>query len=171
MVEKMKKFTLVIARHGKASSFMEANSDFERVLKEKGIEQSHQVGKGLKEMLDGVDLVVSSSAVRAKHTAEILSTELGYSKKDIQLEPSIYESGLDEVMVVLKKIDSSNRKVLLVGHNPTWSDLVNLFQPKAIAGLRTSDIAVVSFEIPGWDAVHPMGGELLYIGKFEEDTI
>ena len=118
-----------------------------------------------------VDLLVSSSAVRAKHTAEILSKELGYSKKEIQLEPSLYESGLDEVMAVLKNIGSSNKKVLLVGHNPTWSDLVNLFQPKPVAGLRTSDVAVITFEIPGWEAVHPMGGELLYIGKFDEHTI
>ena len=167
----MKKFTLIVARHGKASSIMDASSDFERVLKEKGIEQSHSVGKGIKEMLGDVSLVVASSAIRAKHTAEILSKELGYSKKEIQLESSLYESGLDEVMKVLKNIDSSNKKVLLVGHNPTWSDLVNLFQPKPIIGLRTSDIAVITFEIPSWDAVHPMGGELLYTGKFEEDTI
>jgi phosphohistidine phosphatase len=171
MVEKMKKFTLIVARHGKASSIMDASSDFERVLKDKGVEQSHHVGRSLKAMLNDVDLVVSSSAVRAKHTAEILAKELSYSEKDIQLEPSLYESGLDEVMVVLKEIDVSNKIVLLVGHNPTWSDLVNLFQPKSVAGLRTSDIAVITFDIPGWEAVHPMGGELLYIGKFEEDTI
>ena len=170
MAEKMKKFTIVISRHGKSSSITDAKSDFERALKARGVEETRHVGSSLKDMLENIDLVVSSSAVRAKHTAEILAKELGYSKKEIQLEPSLYESGLDDVLLVLKSICSSNKKVLLVGHNPTWSDLVNLFQPKPTDVLRTSDVAVITFEIPGWEALHPMGGKLLYIGKFDEHT-
>ena len=68
MAEKMKKFTIVIARHGKSSSITDAKSDFERALKTRGVEETRHVGSSLKEMQGNIDLVVSSSAVRAKHT-------------------------------------------------------------------------------------------------------
>ena len=171
MVQKMKNFTIVLARHSKSLPILGSSFDFERGLKDKGIEQAHHVGKSLKNIVNTIDLVVSSSAVRAKHTAEIISKELGYPKKEIQLEDSFYEAGLDDVLLVLKNISPSNKKILIVGHNPTWSDLVNLFQPKPTVELRTSEVAIITFAIPDWKALHPMGGELIYIGKFDEHTI
>lgn len=166
----MKELTLIIARHGKAESGIDSKSDFERNLKEKGIEQSVIVGKGLEKEINSVDLVISSSANRARKTAEILAKELSYSKKNIQFESSLYESGIEEILTVVKNIKSSSAKVLLVGHNPAWSDLVNLLQSSSFVGLRTSDVAILKFEIPKWELIHPMSGELVYIGRFEEDN-
>jgi len=165
----MNKFTLIIARHGKASLMMGSDTDFKRVLKDRGVEESKHVGTSLKKMIGNVDLVISSSAVRAKHTAEIISKELDYSIEKIQLEPSLYESGIEDALLILKQIKSSKRKVLLVGHNPTWSNLVNLFQPNFVAGLRTADVAVITFELPDWESIHPLSGELLYNGRFESN--
>lgn len=164
----MKKFTLVLARHGKTHSSSIDGSDFKRDLKEKGIEQSHVVGKGIQKMIGEVDLLISSSANRAIQTAKILSKEFGYAKELIQIEDSIYESRKEDALDVIKKIGSDHKVVVMVGHNPTWSELVHVLQPKLTQGLRTSDLAVIKLNIDQWKDIHPMSGELLYTGRFEE---
>lgn len=164
----MKKFTLILARHGKTHSESPDGRDFTRDLKEKGVEQSLLVGKALSSKVGKVDLVISSSANRAIQTTNLLVKGLDYSKDKIQIEDSIYESRKEDALEVIRKIDSKNKVVLIVGHNPTWSELVHVLQPKMTQGLRTSDLAIINLEIDKWESIHPMSGELKYIGRFED---
>lgn len=168
MDKKIKEYTLILARHGKAHSSSIDGSDFKRDLKEKGVEQSHVVGRSLKEKFKKIDLVISSSANRAIQTANVLCKEIEYGKSNIQVEDSIYESRMEDALEVLKKVSSNQQVVLMVGHNPTWSELVHLFQPKITQGLRTSDIAIIKLDIMNWQSIHPMSGVLKYIGRFED---
>jgi len=168
VVKEMNKLTLIIARHGKSSSAIGV-SDFKRGLTDRGVKQAKHVGESLKKMLGSIDLVISSDAIRARDTAQIISAELDYPIDEIKLESSLYHSDIENTLFVLKKLKLSTRIVLLVGHNPTWCDLVNFLQSKFFNGLRTSDVAVLKFEIPDWESIRPMSGELLYSGRFEEN--
>ena len=55
MVQKMKNFTIVLARHSKSLPILGSSLDFERGLKDKGIEQAHHVGKSLKNIVNTIE--------------------------------------------------------------------------------------------------------------------
>jgi len=58
-------------------------------LNENGIRQAHEVGQKIKKM--DVDLIVSSTLIRAKQTAEIINLHI---KKPLKLEPRLMERNL-----------------------------------------------------------------------------
>ena len=67
------------------------------------------------------DVIITSSAVRARDTADAFR---GAGKYDVRIEPApiLYESSLDKIMDLLQA--RTEHAVMLVGHNPSMEDLV-----------------------------------------------
>jgi phosphohistidine phosphatase len=109
--------TLLLMRHTKSSWKDESLSDHERPLKKRGKKDAKLIAKEIKKNDLIPDLILSSSAVRAKETVEILEDVLDYKGKTEYID-ELYMGEPQNFIDALKEVDNKNNAVLIVGHNP-----------------------------------------------------
>jgi phosphohistidine phosphatase len=115
---------LWLMRHGKAERY-DGSEDYDRRLKKRGKRDATRIGEWLKEQGLVPDLVISSPATRAIMTAKLVCDMLDIDRQAIQLEKRLYDEGLVRVKSVLADCPSTFSRVLLVGHNPEFEDLIS----------------------------------------------
>src|SRR5689334_286731 len=113
--------TLYLIRHAKAGWDKPELTDFDRPLTELGKQHAHNIGQELKPIVKP-DLIISSPALRALTTAQIIAQAVGYAEDKIAVNQQIYTGGVDELMTIIQAIKPNHEKVLFFGHNPslTW---------------------------------------------------
>jgi phosphohistidine phosphatase len=159
---------LWVLRHAKAASHRE--DDHERPLTGRGRRQCAELAAHLAES-GGVEalprLVLSSSAVRARQTAELVLGALG-DEADLRVEPSLYRADPEGILEDLRLVDDGLPSVMVVAHNPTLEELVWLLvegdddgRRQLHHGLSTCALAVVGLELSSWKSLRPGGGRLL----------
>ena len=72
------------------------------------------------------DLIISSPAKRARSTARKSARELGFDKSDVETDADLYFSGVRSMLNVLEVLDEDYQKVMIVGHNPTMTNFLNM---------------------------------------------
>jgi phosphohistidine phosphatase len=112
---------LWLLRHGDAEAHG-ARSDPERRLTERGEAQARAAGAALGALDIDFDVVLTSPRVRARDTARLAVEPLGLEV----VEHKALSGGFDreDALAVLAGLDA-NAKVLLVGHEPDFSQLVH----------------------------------------------
>lgn len=111
--------TLIVLRHAKAEQA--GTSDKQRQLAPKGRRQSAALGPMLRDAVGRVDLALISSAARTRQTAELMADGMDITWRDERDE--LYDAGSDDVIGMLRAVPESTRTVLVVGHEPTVSQL------------------------------------------------
>jgi len=140
--------SLYIIRHAKAELPSFNKNDFNRTLLLKGIARATETAQQLKEQFAPVDertLIVSSTATRAAETAKIFCETLGYPEENIQWEPKIYEAHYLFLMKCINDIPAKYDRVLIFGHNPGLSNLVE-YTTDTYVNLKTAHIACLELE-------------------------
>ncbi len=153
---------LYIARHAKSSWDNIALQDRERPLIEKGIQRTNIIADYMSVNNCQPDLIVSSQAIRAYETARIIAERLHYPVAQIQQAEDLYMTDLDNVIEFVNSIPSDINQLILVGHNPTFTNLVNQFLPKKIVWLPTSGLACFRFEISRWEDIDKVKPSFVY---------
>jgi phosphohistidine phosphatase len=116
---------LLVLRHGKSSWADEYADDWERPLTDRGVRNATSVGQLLRRLSLVPDLMITSDAVRAQTTAQIVAEAAGYRGKLVQ-SSALYHATPDAVIEVLRSVpDAAARSVMIVGHNPGLEDLVS----------------------------------------------
>ena len=115
---------LLILRHAKSDWTSGPASDFDRPLAKRGKKDAPRVGEWLYREGLVPDMVISSSAERARQTAVKVCKSMDFKKKNIQWDDKVYEAGVTDLLNVLARCPPEERTVLLVGHNPGLEDLV-----------------------------------------------
>ena len=139
---------LYIIRHGKAEEHSFLKEDFDRNLVEKGIARSLVVAEKIRSKIAPIDertLFISSTANRAAQTARIFAQSLGYPEENIVWEPNIYEAHYLLILKRLNQISAKYDQVLLFGHNPGLSDLVDYVADTYI-NLKTAHAACLTLD-------------------------
>lgn len=102
---------LYLLRHADAESASPAGDDAARGLSRLGRAQARFVAEALAGV--GIELVLSSTAVRARQTTELVG--LG---APVRYLPRLYGARARHLLAELAGIDDSVRTVLMVGHAP-----------------------------------------------------
>ena len=104
------------------------------------------------------DAIISSPAVRASTTADLIAGEIGFHRSRILRKHSVYAAGLATLLEVITQIDNAHQHALLVGHNPGVTQLCNHLCAAGIDNLPTCSIAQIEFDAQSWeDAVREKG--------------
>lgn len=127
---------LLLLRHGK-SDWSTGTSDFNRSLNKRGQHNAQQMGEWLGKQNLLPDLIISSPAIRALTTAEIVCAAMELPAHTLQTRKHIYEASLSDLRQVLLDIPDSVHRLLLVGHNPSFESLLGHLAP--IASLAQND--------------------------------
>ena len=140
--------TLLILRHAKSSWKFPDLSDHDRPLNRRGKRDAPRMGKTLKERGLVPDLVISSTATRAKDTASAVAKHSGYKGKRIRFE-SLYAAEPGAYLAVLRELTDNYQRVLIVGHNPGVEELIELLTGE-IHIVPTCTLAQIEFDIEKW---------------------
>lgn len=106
-----------------------------------------------------VDRLVSSPAQRALITAQTLATRINYDPKQIIEEPLLYFAGVNTSLQLIQSTDSSCSSLMLVGHNPDMTSLLNLLCGYQVSNMPTCSIASIQFKSE-WSEVQANSGFL-----------
>lgn len=153
---------LIVLRHGKSDRGPGLEVDFERPLKKRGMRAAERVGRFLAESGQKPDLVLSSSALRARETARLAAEAGGWSCA-VHLTDDLYEARPESVLEVVRGTDDDVHRLVVVGHEPTSSALIGLLTGAAPPLLPTAAMADVTFSAPSWRALAPGTGELAWL--------
>jgi phosphohistidine phosphatase len=119
--------TLLILRHAKSRPKDANLSDHDRPLDELGKDDAlcmgNLISRDKKDLVP--DLIISSNALRAKATAELVAKGCKY-EGDIILNHSLYEAKPKDYMNILETLSDRFTHVLLVGHNPTIEEAIEM---------------------------------------------
>lgn len=117
---------LYFLRHSDAAALSGARySDAGRVLTAAGKTKAAAIGHAMKKMELEFDWILSSPCVRAWQTAAIVAQKTGMTKKVKELPALAFGQPVTEAVKALKKY-SGNSRVLLVGHEPQFSEMISL---------------------------------------------
>lgn len=116
------KRTLHLLRHAKSSWDDPGLEDRDRPLAPRGRRAGRLLASHIEQHGIGVDLVLCSSALRARQTLELVLPALR-GAPDVRTEERLYGAGVAGLLSRLRSVDESDRRVLLIGHNPALQDL------------------------------------------------
>ncbi|HHD83896.1 MAG TPA: histidine phosphatase family protein [Campylobacteraceae bacterium] len=108
------------------------------------------------------DLIVSSPATRAKMTAELVAEKLRYPKEKILYDERNYEAGVAELLEVIHTLPENVDEVLLVGHNPGMTALINTLGDMGLENLPTAGVVGMVFDVESFIDIAPHSGEVLF---------
>jgi phosphohistidine phosphatase len=137
-------------RHGVAEDAAPGQSDASRRLTEKGKSKLHTILARVRAAGVSPDVILTSPLVRARETAVIAKEELGFEGELIETKALVPSSSSVKVWEEIRSDYKDAAQILLVGHDPLFSDFV-CFLTGAPAGritMKKGAIALVEVEGP-----------------------
>ncbi|MRG59353.1 hypothetical protein GE115_05630 [Agromyces sp. CFH 90414] len=161
--------TLYLVRHAKSDWDDPALDDHERPLNERGRRDAPAMGRRLAERGAAPALIVTSTAIRARTTADALAAELGIPDDRFLVEPRLYAASGRSILAIAADLPRSVDSAMLVGHNPGMSDaLVELIGGSGDGGeagdagdLPTCAVAECTVDVDDWSELIEGSGRLV----------
>ena len=140
--------SVLILRHAKSSWKDPDLTDHDRPLNKRGKGDAPRMGRLLKREHLLPDTIISSSAIRARATAEAVAKTSGY-KGEIISNPSLYAAGPHTYIDTLHDISDDYARVLIIGHNPGLEELVEILTGESHV-MSTCSLAHVKLDVQNW---------------------
>lgn len=116
---------LLILRHAKSSWKDPSLDDHDRPLNKRGKKAAKRMGQLLADEGIVPDRILSSTAVRARRTAERAAKAAGYGGA-IELHRDLYHASPAGIMAEVARTDDDVGRLLVVGHNPGMEVLTGM---------------------------------------------
>ncbi len=155
---------LYLVRHAKSSWDYPELSDFERPLNKRGKKDAPRMAQRLASKSPEIQAVISSPANRAITTARAMASGLGFPLDEITENEDVYHAGMSTLMHIVKSLPNTLDRVMLVGHNPGFTDLANQLKDHDyfIDNVPTCGIVAIEFPCNKWDEISDHDGRLLF---------
>ena len=143
--------SLILIRHTKSNWGDFSLPDIDRPIKKDRIDDARNMAAKLKSLDIKPDLIICSPAKRTRQTAEYFYDKLKYDERDVVFDKRIYESTAEEVLQVIREVDDKVKTLVVIGHNPSLTDLANMFVENKIDEIPTTGIVWLEFGIKNWE--------------------
>ena len=144
--------TLLILRHAKSSWNYPNLSDYNRPLNARGKRAAPRMGEHLREQGLIPDRILTSSAKRARKTANKVAKACGYTGKVKKLD-AFYDSVAGVYYETLQALPDKHQRVMVVGHNPTMEQLIYSLTGE-FRQMPTAALAHIELPIQNWEALN-----------------
>ncbi len=144
--------TLLLLRHAKSSWKQTEVNDHDRPLNKRGKKEAPKVGKYLKENNLVPDQILSSTARRARDTAQAVADESGFEGQ-VEFYPDLYLSEPACYLDILQCQPDTANRIMVVGHNPDLDSLLTLLTD-ATDHLTTAALAQIDLPISSWQELN-----------------
>jgi|TARA_B110000263_G_scaffold74978_1_gene65448 phosphohistidine phosphatase len=113
-------------RHAKSDWSGPQISDFERPINKRGTRNAIRVGQWMNENNHIPQKIISSPALRAKETIELVTEQISkFNLEDLTYEDELYLAGFTQLIEFINTFKDKVQSLMLVGHNPGIENLVN----------------------------------------------
>lgn len=158
---------LYILRHAKSSWDNPRMTDFDRPLNDRGLRTVPLMGEIFVKNNFQPELIVSSPAVRARETANMLKTAADL-KAEIEFDEHIYEASTQTLLKLISALGEPAESAMIVGHNPGLEGLI-----KALSGeyqiMPTAGLAIIDLNVENWENTGEECGRLREIFRPREE--
>ena len=152
---------LYLMRHAQSADKQSGQSDKERELTQKGMRDALIIGRHITAQKINLDLIISSTATRANHTAELVSGTLKLDEDKFQLEDELYEASVRTFLSLINQFDETLNHILCVGHNPVISYLAEYLTKAEIGDMPPAGLAIIQCNVNHWREVKQESCELI----------
>ncbi|MBC6404583.1 MAG: histidine phosphatase family protein [Rhodospirillales bacterium] len=153
---------LLLLRHAKSSWSKTGLQDHDRPLSRRGQQAAPEMGRYLARSNLRPDLVLCSTANRARTTWRLVAKALGGPEVPVKEDRALYHAAPSELMEQVRNAPDEARRIVLVGHNPGMESLA-----QHLAGDRsdedklmqlqdkypTAGLALFQVDAPSWAGV------------------
>lgn len=144
------KRTLTLIRHAKSSWQDNALPDIERPLNDRGQRDAPFMAKHMANSAPKPDCLISSPAKRAYTTACIYAEAFGLDTGEVLVDERIYEAPVSRLMDVVNSLNDRCERVVLFGHNPGFSYLVEYLTGELVH-MPTNGVVSIEMDIDSWE--------------------
>jgi len=145
--------TLYVMRHAKSSWKDASLADHDRPLNKRGRRAAPRMGAYLAGLGDLPERIVSSTAVRARATAEAVRAALGEGV-GLREDDRLYLAGVRDILGIVSETEDSVGRLMVVGHNPGLESLVESLAGEFVR-MPTCAVAVIDLGEVRWRALGP----------------
>lgn len=142
--------TLTLVRHAKSDWGNPVLADHDRPLNRRGTRNAPMMARRFAETGIEIRRLLSSTALRARLTAEAFSAELGVP---LELDGDLYHASAGELLAAAKSTGVSS--VMIVAHDPGLSNLVYALSGGGITHMPTCAVATFSWDLDSWQDTLP----------------
>lgn len=162
---------LVMIRHAKSSWGNPLQSDYERPLNPRGEHDAPLMGAWLKKTGIIPDLIISSTAKRAKQTAKKIAKALDYNDSDIRWYDKLYHCIPSVYEEVIYEVDDNIKTVFIVSHNPGITSFANqLSESFKTDNIPTCGIVGAEFDVTHWSEFN-LVNKKVFLYQYPKNTI
>ncbi len=152
---------LILVRHGKSSWEDLRLADHDRPLAKRGLRDAPTMALRLKERGIVPDLLLTSTAERAAHTAKITAQAFDQTSSEFIATRELYHSSYRNILSVIQSVEDRFDTVCVFGHNPGFNDLIDHLG-EYIENLPTSGQYGFEADIQIWKDFGPNTAEALF---------
>ena len=162
-------FYLYLMRHAKSDWSGLGTSDYDRPINHRGEKNAKRIGAWMAENNFLPEKIVSSPAIRARQTIEIVSEQFGPSQVKIDLDEDLYLASLGTLIEAVQLYKNDVRSLMLVAHNPGMDYLVNDLLSRSINTISghivmtTANLAIFEYKDSHFDPEKDKGNLIEFV--------
>jgi phosphohistidine phosphatase len=152
---------LFLVRHAKTEVIRYDITDFQRNLKERGINDSNLIAKKLLLKEARPDVMISSTANRAIQTARLFADILDYQQESIVQLDELYDGfTTHEFLEILDEHGKENESLMIFGHNPSIEYLAFNLSVEFYEYVPTCTVIGIEFDVNDWKEIEARSGKI-----------
>lgn len=151
---------LYLVRHAQSADKQVNQNDFGRELTSTGVKQALLVGNYLLQQQIMPDVIMTSTAERARMTASVMADALKADPEKINLQEDLYEASTRTFFQFITQLEDHLHHVLCVAHNPVVTYLAEYLTGAEVGDMVPAGMAMIKFNIQSWKEVSQGNGEL-----------
>lgn len=161
---------LILLRHAKSDWGNPTLDDFDRPLAARGKRAAPLMGKWLAKKKWHPDLVLCSSAQRARETLDLVLPELP-EPPEVRYLKTLYLASPSAMIRLLQRQSAETNSIMIIAHNPGMENLARYLADDARGAAldemaeKFPTAALAHFRIPSWENLGEEGAELRHFVK------
>ena len=145
-----------LLRHVKSSWDDPGLADHDRPLAPRGRKAAKRIARWAAENDVRPELVLCSTALRARSTLELILDALG--APEVEVDGGLYHASASDLLVRLRAVPTGIADVLVIGHNPALQELTGMLAPPFPTTFPTGALVELLLSIDAWaDVRHGCG--------------
>ncbi len=151
---------LILVRHAKAQPADAAARDFDRPLNRRGQTDAPRIGARMRSWGAQPEHILSSPATRALATARLVVEAMRLPASAIETRDAIYEADAGDLLDMIRAFPPDWERVMLFGHNPSITDVLNVLTDEMIDNIPTCGAALIDFDVTDWARITEGAGQI-----------
>lgn len=145
--------------------------DRDRPLRPRGISAAVLMARYMAEQGWRGDYLLSSNALRAFTTANVIAESLDHRARAIHVDERLYRKGARAILNILRELPETKSSVILIAHKPELKILLQLLTGHEIDKFACATVACIEQPISNWSGLEQGCGSLRVLAWLKKNKV